>query len=415
MKRIKPRMISAAICALLFMTCATSALAVELKAESSSATVTAGDTVDVTLTVSGKNLAVVEGVFNYDPTLLSFTESNGGAGDGFVNMATAEKGGSSTLSAHASFTALTSGTAAIDFTVEKVLDYDGKEQDGGTGSVSITIQPAPEPKTPPVDYSQQGVAAQNVEGASEQLYIWRTLENVTIPSKYSETEIDYHDEKVSAATVPDSDAPTLLYLSNAAGENAAYYVYDAASDSLYLYQTLSSVSKSYILIRPDSGVTAPDGFSQDTLTISEDKQLSVWKSQDAAGDVYLVYARNPNGETGFYYYNPQDESLQRYSVLPARPVQPQLTPVPKTPAPSIAPEPEIAPEEVPVAKEGSILIPELYVYAACGAVILLIIALIAVLLSHAAEKKRRRERAAARRAERERQAREQQGGRNIQG
>lgn len=412
MKRIKNKIITALLCALLVMIPALTALAVELKAESSSASVTAGDTVDVTLSVSGKSLAVVEGVFSYDPTLLSFEESNGGAGDGFINIATAEKGGSSTLSAHARFKAIAAGTAAIDFTIEKALDYDGKEQDGASGSVSITIQAAPEARIAATDYSQEGVAAQNVPGASEALYIWRSLENVTIPSKYSETELEYHGEKVMGATVPDSDAPTLLYLSNAAGENAAYYIYDAQSDSFSTYQTLSSVSKSYILLQPGAGVQAPEGFAQDSLTVDEDKQIPVWKSQDAAGDVYLVYARNPDGEVGFYYYNPQDQSLQRYSVLPARPVQPQLTPEPVVPAATAEPAPVVASE--PVAKDGEISIPELYVYAACGVVILLIVILIIVLLSHAAEKKRRRERAQARRAERERQAREQ-GGRNIQG
>lgn len=406
MRKGLKRQFTLAICAALVLFLCVPVLAIELQASAGSTSVVAGETVDVNITVKGEKLAAVEGVFTYDPALISYTESNGGAGDGFINMATAEKGGSSSLSAHARFTAIAAGEAKISFTIEKVLDYEGKSSDGASAEVTISVQAAPVEETPKIDYSKEGVSAQNVQGATENLYIWKSIDNVTIPSKYSETEIDYHGEKVKGVSVTDSDAPTLLYLSNAAGENAAYYVYDAAQDMLYPYQTISSVSKSYILLKPDSGVQIPEGFSEDSLTVDE-KQITVWKTQDAAGDVYLVYGRNPDGEVGFFYYNPQDASLQRYAVLPARPVQPQLTPSP-APVPTEAVETEAPVEQAPAEKEGTITMPELYVYALCGAVILLIVILIIVLACHAAEKKRRRERAEKRRAERERAAKEQE-------
>ncbi len=397
------------LCAMLTLLLSVPALAAELTLSQTSISVTAGEEFDLTLTLKGKNMAVAEGTFSYDPALLSFKESSGGAGDGFISMATAEKGGSSSMSAHVRFTALAAGEAKVTFTIEKLLDYDGKEQEGGTSEAVVSIQAAPVEEKPKTDYSQAGVIAQNVQGAAQTMYIWKSIENVTIPSKYAETELDYHGEKVMGATVPDSDAPTLLYLSDAAGENAAYYIYDTAKDALYPYRTLSSVSKSYILMQPDAGVEIPAGFEASTLTVDE-REIAVWKSQDAAGEVYLVYARNPNGELGFYYYNPQDASLQRYAVLPARPVQPQLTPAPAPVAQTPVPTQEIPvqSEPAPAATEGSITLPELYVYVLCGAVIALLLTLIIVLISHAVEKKRRRERAARRRAERERAAREQQ-------
>ena len=128
--------------------------------------------------------------------------------------------------------------------------------------------------------------------------IWRSLENVTIPSLYSETTLEYHGETVAAAQVADSDAPTLLYLSNSTGESGGYYIYDAAADLLYPYSTIPSVSKSYIILQPDGSVTLPEGFTETTLTVDE-KDYSAWKTQDAQGDVYLIYARNPDGEVGY--------------------------------------------------------------------------------------------------------------------
>ena len=124
---------------------------------------------------------------------------------------------------------------------------------------------------------------------------------------------------MKAAAVADSDAPLLLYVTDDTGAIGGYYIYDEAKDRLYPYRTVSSTSKSYIILEPDEGVSAPEGFGETTLTIDE-TQYRAWVSSDAQGEVYLLYARNPKGETGFYTYSVEDSSMQRYAVMPARPV-----------------------------------------------------------------------------------------------
>ena len=372
--------------------------AVEASAVADKTTVQAGDVVEVTITVTGKELAAVEGTYTYDPAVLTYTESEGGASDGFIGMVSAEKDGSDSLTARIKFTAASAGNAEVAFDITKALDYDGDEAGTAKGSVAITVQAAPastEPTPAPINYATEGVAAVNL--TSEQpMYIWRTLENVTIPSKYSETTLEYHGETVAAAVVEDSDAPTLLYLSNGAGDVGGYYVYDAEKDTLYPYQTVNSVSKSYILLQPDGSVAVPAGFSETTITIDE-KQVPAWISQDAQGDVYLLYGRNPDGEVGYYLYNPQDESLQRYAVMPARPTQPVLPEVEET-----APVEEQPAEETATSMfsgEG-VNLPKPVFYGVCGLVAALVIAIIAMAVSNAREKARRKRRAEQRRAER---------------
>ena len=370
--------------------------AVEATVAADKTTVTAGDVVEVTITVSGKELAAVEGVYTYDPAVLTYTESEGGASDGFISMISAEKDGADSLSARIKFTAASAGNAEVSFDITKALDYDGEDAGSTKGSVAITVQAAPasaEPTPEPLNYAAEGVAAVNL--ASEQpMYIWRTLENVTIPSKYAETTLDYHGESVAAAVVADSDAPTLLYLSDATGEEGGYYVYDAEKDTLYPYQTVNSVSKSYILLQPDGSVALPAGFSETTITIDE-KTVPAWVSQDAQGDVYLLYGRNPDGEVGYYLYNPQDESLQRYAVMPARPTQPVLPEVEE----SVPVEEQPAEEESMFSGDGVTLSKPVF-YGICGAAAALAIAVIAMAVSSAREKARRKRRAEQRRAER---------------
>lgn len=375
--------------------------AVEAVASADKTDVQAGDVVEVTITVTGKELTAVEGTYTYDPAVLTYTEGEGGASDGFINMVSAKKNGADSLTARIKFTAASEGTADVSFDISRALNYDGENTGTTKSSVTVTVQPAPaasEPTEEPINYATEGVAAENIT-AEQLMYIWRTLENVTIPSKYSETTIEYHGETVAAAVVADSDAPILLYLSDESGEIGGYYIYDPEEDTLYPYQTVNSVSKSYILLQPDGSVELPAGFSETTIVI-DDKSVTAWVSQDAQGDVYLLYARNPDGEVGYYLYNPQDESLQRYAVMPARPIQPTLPE-----------DEEQLTEEEPSADEmqpdQEITLSRPVFYGICGASAALIIAMVVMIISNAREKARRKRRAEQRRAERKKMIAEQ--------
>lgn len=398
MGRIAKRTLAllAALCLTLHGACALA----DVAAEADRASVQAGDTITVTLTITGKKLAVAEGTYAYDLALLAFKQSDGGAADGFFTLYSAEKNGSSTLAARITFTALAAGEAVVDFKLDKLLDYAGKSLDTGGAKVKVVIAAAPAAPTPtPVDYGNPKltVKAENVQGASADMYVWRSIENVTIPSRYTETDLTYRGESVRGATVKNSDAPTLLYLSDALGNNAGYYVYDEARDMFYPYRTVSSVSKSYILLEPEENVLAPAGFAQTTLSIGG-VEVKAWESKDAQGSVYLLYARNPDGEIGFYYYNPEDESLQRYAVLPVRP---EVTPPPATPSPASmtpqAPQQSALPQTQPAADE--ITLKRAAFFAVCGAAALFLGLFVTSLAVRALEKARRKKRAAQRRRE----------------
>ena len=395
-----------ALLAALCVALACSAALAEVEAKADKTAVEAGDTVTVTLTVTGEGLSVASGTYSYDPALLTFEEGDGGAGDGFFALHSAEKNGSSTLTARFTFKAAGEGEAKVAFALESLLDYSGKERDKGSAELSISIAPAPPKPTPePVNYADPnvGVPAQNVEGAVGAMYVWRSIENVTIPSRYTEAQLDYHGETVAGAAVKDSDAPELVYLSGPAGENAGYHIYDRAADRLYPYRTVSSSSKSYILLTPDGAVPVPEGFTETTLTIDEEA-IPAWTATDAQGEVYLLYARNPQGEVGFYLYNPADEALQRYAVLPARPVVVEPAEAPATPAPEADATPA-AEAPAPERGEGQMVIGSVLFYCVCGVAALSLAGLATVLIVNAAREKQRRARAAER-SNRERAAME---------
>ena len=142
-------------------------------------------------------------------------------------------------------------------------------------------------------------------------------------------------------------------------------------------------------------MSAPEGFGETTLTIDE-TQYRAWVSSDAQGKVYLLYARNPKGETGFYTYSVEDSSMQRYAVMPARPVIDTSAPA-ETAAPEPAEPAATAEPETPAAGGTS----NTLLYIMIAVAVLLAAALVYVIVHHNREEQKRRERIARRRAERE--------------
>ncbi len=324
------------------------ALAADLSVSADVTSVKAGDIVTVTVTVTDSRIAVADGVFTYDPALLSYIGSDGGASDGYINLVSAQKGGSSSLTAVIKFNAAAAGEAEIRVTMQSIRDYDGNALSAAEAGVNISIAASDTPTDPgetqAVDISLTGVAAENVTGATQPMYIWRSLSSLTLPSGYADRQVTYRGEYVGGAAIPDSEDIILLYLSEKTGENAGYYIYDEPKDTLTPYMTVSSVSKSYTLIWPDESITAPEGYEPTTLELKE-KEAPAWMPNGGDGTLYLVYARNSAGERGWYLYDTELESIQRYIPVSGA----------ASPTPQQTPEPTVKPASAPTAQTETLL------------------------------------------------------------
>lgn len=352
------------ICLLVFPT---AVFAADLSVNANSTEVKAGDTVTLTVIVSGKHIAVADGSFTYDPAVIKYVSSNGGASDGYINLVSAQKDGSSSLTAIIKFAALSEGNTEIKVSIDKILDYDGKSIKGAEAGVSITVKAVPAKtdkpaEETPVDYSKTGVAAQNVLGAANQMYIWPSLSSLTMPAGFVDKQVEYGGEYVGGAVIPDSEDITVLYLSEAGGENAGYYIYDKDKNTLFPYLTVASVSANFTLIWPEETAEAPTGYEAATFKWKE-KDVPAWKAKGSDGTVYLVYARNGAGEKGFYLYNTADESVQRFTATPVPEIEPTASPTA---------EPTEQPAETPAEEkdDSAITLDRTVVIAAGGAGVL---------------------------------------------
>lgn len=366
------------------------ALATDISVKADATSVKVGDTVTVTVVVSAEHIAVADGSFTYDPALLTYVSSNGGASDGSINMVAAQEGGASSLTAVIKFAAIGQGEAVVNVSMDSVLSYDEQVLETAEAGVSITVAaadaaaPGTEPSVPPVNLAQTGVAAENVEGAAAPMYIWRSLSSLTLPSGYVDKQVTYKGEFVGGAAIPDSEDLTLLYLSEESGENAGYYIYNEQKNTLFPYYTLLSVSASYTIVKPEEGIAVPEGFEETMLTWKE-KQMPAWTQKGSDGTVYLVYVRNAAGEKGFYLFSTEDESLQRYKgAALSAPAQPTAQP---------SAEPSSAPVSAP-ADIGGFAIDQTLFYALCGACAVLAAAVIVLAVLYTSKKSRSKRRAA---------------------
>jgi hypothetical protein len=320
------------------------ALATDVSVTADRTEVKAGDTVTLTVIVTADHIGVASGSFTYDPALLTYAGSDGGASDGYINIVSAQKGGASSLTAVIKFTAKAKGTAAVNVSIDNVLSYDEQTLEKAEGKVSITIAASDAPpqttggeSKPAVDLSQTGVKAQNVTDAKAQMYVWRDLSSLTLPSGFADKQVTYAGEQVGGAAV--GDDMILLYLSEAAGENAGYYMYNEQKNTLDPYITITSKRAGFTILWPDQTLAAPEGFEKTTLEW-DDRSLPAWKARESGDIVYLVYARNSKGEAGFYLFNTEDESVQRYAAVPEQGTAPAESTTEPTAKPVAGPVPE---------------------------------------------------------------------------
>ena len=308
----------------------------------SASTVTVGKTVKATFSFNGGGsyIAGVKAYVSYDSSLLKYS---GASGDGDANVA----GGKGTLVLETSSTSKTTLSITLTFTATTV--------GGPTASKSLTIKekeapaPAPDtkndPKTDPKDNTsadpQQPETPTDMETALETkvgedtLYLWRSLQNVTLPEECTTRTVIYNGEELQAAYRESLDL-TMVYFTNAEGANGQFYVYEGY-EAFYPYQSLSLGGNTYLILKPNADVRFPKGYEQGEQVIGEEK-VAAWRSAEDADFCYLYAINTATQKAGVYQFDLQENTLQRvneamYELLLA-------SEEPKPDVPTIA-EPEV--------------------------------------------------------------------------
>ena len=136
-----------------------------------------------------------------------------------------------------------------------------------------------------------------------------------LPEGFEQVKYTYNGQEISAARSTVGDV-MLLYLIAPDG-SGSFYIYDEAEKEFSLYVKINMSSKSITVLPLPDGVSVPEGFVENTITINNSKTVKGWVlSGEGEKEYCLIYAMNSEGEKNFYRYDVKEKTIQRYFANP---------------------------------------------------------------------------------------------------
>ena len=197
-------------------------------------------------------------------------------------------------------TSLTAGTNTTTITVT-AEDGTTRKYIIRTTVPALPNEPGPSagPELPPITVT--------VDGAERM--IGESLEGVTLPEGYEEGTLQFQDRDIPVA-VGTAKPLTLVWLTDADGENGAFYLY--LDDAFYPLVEVRGPGEAYTILPPDDDMALPDGWAESAVLI-DGQVTAAWRSEaDPESGFVLLYVMNGAGKKGLYRYDTVEGTLQRY-------------------------------------------------------------------------------------------------------
>lgn len=271
-----------------------------------------GEMVEVkcVLRSSGGSMGDIEVQLAFDSEYLSFQSGDGvEAADGSLTYK--GDGGSSEISFTVKFQALKEGQTQITVNSASVASGSGDSLTLTEGKSTVKIAEGDPSKIVQTETTSTGAGDKEVEVNGEKYTLTDAFADADIPAGYSKTTVslDGEDRQMVAN---ESGAVTLGYLKDAEG-TGDFFLYNTENATFSPYEEVSiSDTTSIIVLSDTSNVKLPKQYKEAKLTLNE-KEFPVWQDSSKE-DTYVIYAMNNNGETGYYQYDPSENTYQRVEI-----------------------------------------------------------------------------------------------------
>ena len=321
MKKI--RQIIATVLAVMLMLCAApQAWAASTAVSTNRSTATVGQTVTATVTFSG-SMAAVQFSVNYSPSVLRY-ESYSSSADLTVNATsgvitaaamTANGANASSIRCSFTFTAVAGGSSNVGVYVNDCIDEEGTPVTCSDGSATVTVNASSGTSVPP--QSSQSSSAPEVKADPIEVtvngttkHIVRSLAGIEVPEEFETAEDEYAGEMIEVARGINLDI-LLMYLTDADGSNGGFYRYVRSENAFYpFYHMTVNASRYTVMDLPDQA-DEPEGWKRIAFEYG-DQLIPGYKQEGVEQGLWLIYASNGKGDTGFYLYDPMEGTVQRY-------------------------------------------------------------------------------------------------------
>jgi len=273
-----------------------------------------GDSFTVNINVQNEEDAAVapEVSVNYDVNRLSFVSCSGEYGGGAGGFITLSEG-----TYDISFTILSGGQADVD--VAAIFDGDGANIQTVTASVMVEGEDTAAVNEYAREDAGTGVEASQIPTADGTKVVSSVFASEFMPVGFSKTTVSYEEQMVEAAQF-DMGNMVLLYVTDLDGNNGNFDVYDQNTGELSDFLQISGIENRFIIaLRASEDVEVPAGFEKATLQWNaqtlEAYAYTGEESEDSAipsSDFFLIYAISSEGNKGWYMYDQNEGTYQRY-------------------------------------------------------------------------------------------------------
>lgn len=277
-----------------------------------------GETVSVTIEAQIPEGSAVPPQISveYNPNRLEFTNCSceyGGGGGGLVTI----NEGSATID----FTTLSGGEAEVK--ISGILSEDASETEYASVKISVNGEDtavgtdAPSPST-------TGVEAGTIETGDGRV-VQTVFADEFMPSLFHKETCDYQGQTVECARFDMGDM-VLLYTSDFSGNDGKFMIYNTATSEMSDFRMIQGIENRFIIVLNDCEGEIPAGYTKAVLDWNG-QTLTAYMNMDAANGVvptfnnlpasefFLVYGLSSEGNRGWYQYDQNEGTYQRYFAL----------------------------------------------------------------------------------------------------
>ena len=142
------------------------------------------------------------------------------------------------------------------------------------------------------------------------------------PVLFHKETTEYNGQTVECAKFDMGDV-TLLYTTNVSGEDGKFMMYNSSTSELSECRMIMGIENRFIIVLPDCEGPIPEGYTKavlewsgQTLTAFMEEDVAAGTSQAVDGidpaDFFLVYAISSEGNKGWYRYDKNEGTYQRF-------------------------------------------------------------------------------------------------------
>ena len=254
------------------------------------------------------NMGDVSVDLSYDEAFLRFDSGDGIETSGSGALSCSGAASSAEVTFVAKFQALQEGTTKVEVTGAQIADSNGLALTLDQGNSTITIA-AGDPSKITADSNTSQAADLQVDVNGVSYTLTDNFADADIPNGYARTQRTL-DGTERQMVENESGNVCLGYMTDAEG-NGDFFLYneETATFSPYAEISISDIA-SIIVLSDASQVSLPNSYQEAKLSLN-DKEFPVWQDTDREG-IYVLYAMNNSGETGYYQYDSKEGTYQRF-------------------------------------------------------------------------------------------------------